>query len=51
MGMPRLIQPMMASLRHGCQKMTTGVGGESKRDGVRVIAHISGVLRLDINAR
>jgi bifunctional non-homologous end joining protein LigD len=40
--MPRLIQPMMASLRHGLPHDDDRYGWEFKWDGVRAIAYVSG---------
>jgi hypothetical protein len=45
--MPRLIEPMMASLRPGLPHDDDRYGWEFKWDGVRAVAHISsGQLRL-----
>jgi bifunctional non-homologous end joining protein LigD len=41
-GMPRLIQPMMASLRHGLPPDDDRYGWEFKWDGVRAVAYVSG---------
>lgn len=41
-GMPRLIEPMMASLRHGLPHDDDRYGWEFKWDGVRAIAYVSG---------
>jgi len=40
--MPRLIEPMMASLRHGLPHDDDRYGWEFKWDGVRAIAYVSG---------
>jgi len=41
-GMPRLIQPMMASLRRGLPHDEDRYGWEFKWDGVRAVAYVSG---------
>ncbi len=41
-GMPRLIKPMLASLRHGLPYDDDRYGWEFKWDGVRAIAYVSG---------
>src|SRR5216684_3235385 len=41
-GMPRLIKPMMASLRHGLPHDDDRYGWEFKWDGVRAIAYVTG---------
>ena len=41
-GMPRLITPMMASLRRGLPHDDDRYGWEFKWDGVRAIANVSG---------
>jgi bifunctional non-homologous end joining protein LigD len=41
-GMPRLIKPMLASLRHGLPHDDDRYGWEFKWDGVRAIAYVSG---------
>jgi len=40
--MPRLIKPMLASLRHGLPYDDDRYGWEFKWDGVRAIAYVSG---------
>jgi bifunctional non-homologous end joining protein LigD len=41
-GMPRLIEPMMASLRRGLPDDDERYGWEFKWDGVRAIAYVAG---------
>ena len=41
-GMPRLIEPMMASLRRGLPHDDDRYGWEFKWDGVRAVAYVSG---------
>src|SRR5712691_5770845 len=41
-GMPRLIKPMLASLRHGLPHDDDRYGWEFKWDGMRALAYVSG---------
>jgi bifunctional non-homologous end joining protein LigD len=41
-GLPRLVKPMLASLRHELPKDDDRYGWEFKWDGVRAIAYVTG---------
>jgi len=46
-GLPHLIRPMLASLRHGLPEDEESYGWELKWDGLRAIAYVSeGTVRL-----